>query len=241
MSQHDLLHGRNLIIKLDDVPLALSKSCTVDVQVDTIPVSGPTTGQWEDSITGRKKWEVSCSHLMYNRGATKPLDRLDIVGSVVTLEMDIVYDKTTEFQGFVENVAIQPGSVSVNPDFPWIVYDTVQKLFLAWEGGKYYQTWTYSDGRYNPFAYNNVNDNRIYENSQSEDSVGEYYKAVKNSQQQNYDLVRRDTTRQGSAIVRQWSGTFTWGNLASGSYKFLGKGPLADFHDSEEEAEEETD
>ena len=234
MSNHDLLHGRNLIIKVNDEPLALSKSCTVDVQCDDIPVSGPTTGQWEDSIPGRKKWEVSCSHLMYNRGATKPLDRLDMVGSVVSLEMDIVYDKTTEFQGFVENVTIESGSVSVNPAFPWIVYDTVHKLFLAEEGGKYYQTWTYSDGSYNPFSYNNVNNNRIYENSQSEDSVGEYYKAVKNSQQQNYDLVRRDTTRQGSAIVKQWSGTFTLGNLATGSYKFKGKGALLPVPDSDD-------
>ena len=235
MSRHDLLHGRNFIIKMDDEVLALSKSCTVDVQCESIPVSGPTTGQWEDSIPGRKKWEVNCSHLMYNRGATKPLDRMDMVGQVVTLAMDIIYKDTVEFQQFVENVTIQSGSVSVNPAFPWIVYDTVHKLFLAEEGGMYYQTWTYSDGSFNPFAYGAVNDNRIYEFVGTGDVTGEYYKAVKNSQQQNYDLVRRDTTRQGQAIVRQWSGTFSLGNLAQGSYKFLGKGPLAAVPDSVDE------
>ena len=241
MSQHDLLHGRNLIIKVGDQPLALSKSCTVDVQVETIPVSGPTTGQWEDSITGRKKWEVSCSHLMYNRGAAKPIDRLDMVGSIVTLALDIVYEKSYKFYGYVENVTTESGSVSVDRGTEMVQYDTVNKLFVAYVSNKYYRNWAYTDGGANFFAYDNVNDNRIYENIDSGNTVGEYYKAIKDTTNQNYTLIRRDTTRQGSAIVRQWSGTFTWGNLASGSYKFLGKGPLAAVPDSEDEAEEETD
>ena len=224
---HDLLHGRNLIIKADGEPLALSKSCTVDVQCDTIQVSGPATGQWEESILGRKKWEVNCSHLMYNRGSSKPLDRMDMVGQEVTINIDIMYEDAVAFNGFVENVAIEEGSVSVGRNFAWVVYDTVNKLFLLSEGSNYYKEWTYTDGSFNPYLYNTVNNNRIYENIGTGDIVGEYYKAEKNTAQQNIVLTRRDTTRRGQAIVRQWSGTFTWGNLAQGSFKFLGKGPLA--------------
>ena len=128
---HDLLHGRNLIIKADGKPLALSKSCTVDVQCDTIQVSGPATGQWEESIAGRKKWEVNCSHLMYNRGAAKPHDRMDMVGQEVTIDIDIMYEDAVAFNGFVENVAIEEGSVSVGRNFAWVVYDTTNKLYTV--------------------------------------------------------------------------------------------------------------
>lgn len=238
MSQHELLHGRNLVIKVDGELMALSKSCTVDVQCDTIPVSGPTTGQWEDNIPRRKKWEVTCNHLMYNRGATKPLDRMDMVGQEVTIDIDIMYENTVAFNGFVENVAIEEGPVLVVRNFDWVVYDTANKLFLLSEGSNYYKEWTYTDGSFNPYLYNTVNNNRIYENIGTGDIVGEYYKAEKNTAQQNIVLTRRDTTRRGQAIVRQWSGTFTWGNLAQGSFKFLGKGPLSPI-DGEEEVSEE--
>ena len=116
MSSHDLLHGRNFVIKQNGELLALSKSCTVDVQANTIPVSGPTTGQWEDSIPGRKKWEVTCSNLMYNRGATKPLDRMDMVGQIVELSLDILVDKSVKFDGFRSDIQIVSGSVTVQPN-----------------------------------------------------------------------------------------------------------------------------
>lgn len=46
--------------------LAASKSCTVDVEADTIKVSSPTDGQWEHSIPGRKSWKVQTGHLVVN-------------------------------------------------------------------------------------------------------------------------------------------------------------------------------
>ena len=61
-----ILHGENLMISVDGSVLAASKSCTVDVDADTIKVSSPTDGQWEHSIPGRKSWKVTTNHLLLN-------------------------------------------------------------------------------------------------------------------------------------------------------------------------------
>jgi len=231
MSEHQILHGNNLVIKANGELLALGKSCTVDVQANTIPVSGPTTGQWEDNIPGRKGWEVTCSHLMYNRGATKPLDRMDMVGQIVELSLDIVYKEAIWFDGFVSGETIESGSVTVAYHYTDIRYDTINKLFLlryyAGGGYKFYKNWNYYDRTYNPYALENIDDNQIYQDVANGSDAHEYYKANILEGEEGYNLVRRDTTRKGLAIVRQWSGTFTWGNLAQGSFRFLGKGALS--------------
>ena len=231
MAQHELLHGRNFVISIDGEPMALSKSCIVDIQCDTIPISSPSTGDWEDSMPGRNKWEVSCNHLMYNRGASKPIDRMDMVRSVVTLSMDIVYEDTAKFYDFKDDIA------SISTDYPYvdssavIYFDTVRKLFVCLYNNVYYIAWRYSDGSVNRFT--NVDSSVIYEKTHEDNA---YYKGVRSGT--TIELTRRDTTRQGQAIVRQWSGTFTWGNLAQGSFKFLGKGPLSPI-DGEEEVSED--
>lgn len=52
------------MISVDGSVLAASKSCNVDVDVDTIKVSSPTDGSWEHSIAGRKSWKVTTNHLL---------------------------------------------------------------------------------------------------------------------------------------------------------------------------------
>lgn len=61
-----MLQGRNLIIAINGSTIAAAKSCSVDVQADTINVSSPTDGEWEHIIAGRKSWQVQTSHLMPN-------------------------------------------------------------------------------------------------------------------------------------------------------------------------------
>ena len=228
MATHELLHGRNLIIKADGEVIGLSKSCTIQVSAATMPVSSPNSGQYEENIAGRKKWSVQTSHLMYNRGITKPMDTMDMAGQTVELSIDMMYEDTVPFRGFVEGVQIESGTVEIDPDWAWVLYDTVNHCFIVQDSNKYYKQWTHSDGSINPFAYNRVNNNAFYENIGYGQTVGEYYKADnKDSATQTYTLTRRDTIRQGTAIVSQWKGTFTKGNLAQGSYDFTGSGPLS--------------
>ena len=75
-----MLHGENLIISADGMVLAASKSCNVDVDADTIKVSSPTDGEWEHSITGRKSWKVTTSHLLPNIMSRYPLVKVNSKG-----------------------------------------------------------------------------------------------------------------------------------------------------------------
>ena len=56
--------GNDLIISIDGSALAAAKSCSVEVNAETIKVASPTDGAWEKSIVGRKSWSVSTSHLL---------------------------------------------------------------------------------------------------------------------------------------------------------------------------------
>lgn len=75
-----ILHGENLIISVDGSVLAASKSCNVDVDVDTIKVASPTDGAWEHSIAGRKSWKVTTNHLLPNIMSRYPLVEVNSKG-----------------------------------------------------------------------------------------------------------------------------------------------------------------
>jgi predicted secreted protein len=74
-----ILHGKDLIISANGIVIAGAKSCDVEVECDTIPVSSPTDGQWEHKIVGRKSWRVSTSHLVPFE--TKPSHIIKAVGT----------------------------------------------------------------------------------------------------------------------------------------------------------------
>lgn len=59
-----VLKGNDLIISIDGSALAAAKSCSVEVNAETIKIASPTDGAWEKSIVGRKSWSVSTSHLL---------------------------------------------------------------------------------------------------------------------------------------------------------------------------------
>ena len=67
-----ILQGKNLYVMVDGVVLAGAKSCDVQVDCETIPVSSPSDGSWENSIAGRKSWSVTTNHLVLTRSV--PLD-----------------------------------------------------------------------------------------------------------------------------------------------------------------------
>lgn len=61
------------MVMADGKVIAASKSCTVNVECDDIPVSSPTDGQWEHVIAGRKKWKVTTNHLVVNPSGQYPV------------------------------------------------------------------------------------------------------------------------------------------------------------------------
>lgn len=60
-----ILHGKNIIVSIDDTAIAAAKSCTINIAASTIPTASPISGSWESHIPARKSWSVKTSHLLF--------------------------------------------------------------------------------------------------------------------------------------------------------------------------------
>lgn len=202
-----ILHGKNIVLLVNGVAMAASKSCTLDVDAEVIKVSDPNDGEWEHAIAGRKSWKASCNHLV-----TDIVDPLAMIGTTVTLLMQVQGELGLPFDSIASNVTITEGSIQGNPQF--IVWDTTTKQFL---GGMrsgvtryYYNQWSGSS-EYNGSASGSAlfhltsGDNLVYKKT-GDDFAPE--------------------ALQGSAIVKTWKCTATLGNISQGSFQFEGNGAL---------------
>lgn len=205
-----ILHGENLIIKVDDEVIAAAKSCTIEVTAETKKVAGTTSGAWEYNISGRKSWTVTTNHLVANIN-----DGIDLVGTSVTLSIENVQLGTSSqalpFAGTVSDAAIEDTSTTQDGDILW---DDANLYFVKRVGSsaldyKYYISWQSGDDYMSP------SDGDIFYNEE-DGSMYEY---------DGSDLISMNRT--GTAIVKTWRGTFTRGNLAQGSFSFLGSGALS--------------
>jgi hypothetical protein len=205
-----ILHGRNIILLAGGKAIAAAKSCELDVYADAIPVASPSDGQWEDSIPGRKSWKASCSHLV--TGITDPSA---IVGTVVTMRMQVAGELGLPFREKVNNVTVEEGSAEIEPLA--VVWNTTTNQFLGWvrntrpASSHYYNLWSGSSAYTSAaegtlFYMNGNNNNNIFKKTAT-------------------DLIPE--ALQGSAIVRNWKVVGTLGNLAQGSFQFQGKGALS--------------
>ena len=59
-----ILHGKDLIVSIDGNSMLASKSCTLKVSAKSITKTSPTSGQWEEVLTGKKSWSLSTDHLV---------------------------------------------------------------------------------------------------------------------------------------------------------------------------------
>lgn len=81
-----VIHGRNLIIKMNGTAIAGAKSCEISVKCDKIETASPSTGTWRTFLAGRKEWSVSCGHLIPASGTPLKSD-VAMVRQTVTLTM----------------------------------------------------------------------------------------------------------------------------------------------------------
>ena len=181
--------------------IAAAKSCDVNIQADLIKVSSPTDGGWEHSIAGRKSWSASCSHLV-----TQIADSAGMVGQTVTL----TFQPTSEvvFSGTVSNPTVESGT----PPFGGsLVFDTTRKEFLYMYSPAPGVTLYFQDFDGKPALI-----------------VGAYYYNRTAAKCYRWDGTTMNEVQAltGSAIVKQWKGTFSQSNLAQGSYSFEGTGAL---------------
>lgn len=79
-----VIHGRNLIIRVDGTAIAGAKSCEINVDGEQIETASPSTGTWRTFIAGRKEWSVSCGFLIPASG-TPLKSEAAMVNTTVTL------------------------------------------------------------------------------------------------------------------------------------------------------------
>ena len=205
-----ILHGRNLIIKAGGVAIAAAKSCDISVHCEEIETSTPQTGIWRTAIIGRKSWTVSTNQLV-----TSIVRPLSMVGTTVTLDVQISEVAGRTFQGFVDNVTVSSGTYTgamqlVNG----IYWDKTRKKFLlrivpSEHIEQYFAAW---DVPANSAAYTSPSDHDIFSYN------GNIYTWLNN------DLAIEKMS--GNANVVTWRVTGTIGNLAQGSFQFNGNGAL---------------
>lgn len=59
-----ILHGKDLIVSIDGNSMLASKSCALSVSAKTITKTSPTSGDWEEVLSGKKSWSLSTNHLV---------------------------------------------------------------------------------------------------------------------------------------------------------------------------------
>ena len=196
------IKGKDVILKMGGTAIAAAKSCDVNIQAGLIKVSSPTDGGWEHSIAGRKSWSASCSHLV-----TQIASSAAMVGQTVTLTFQPMSD--VAFSGTVSNPTVESGTP---PNSGYLVFDTTRKDFL----------WVYTPAP-NVLLY--------FQNFDWKPAliVGAYYynRTTAKCYQWSGTTMNEVSALTGSAIVKQWKGTFTTGNLAQGSFGFEGTGALS--------------
>ena len=195
------IKGKDVILKMGGTAIAAAKSCDVNIQSDLIKVASPTDGGWEHSIAGRKSWSASCSHLV-----TQIASSAAMVGQTVTL----TFQPTSEVQydGIVNSPTLTTGSP---PPTGTLVFDAIRKEFL-WRHRPAPDVEIYfEDFDWKPALI-----------------VGAYYYNTATSKTYRWDGTAMNEVQAltGSAIVKQWKGTFSQSNLAQGSYSFEGTGAL---------------
>lgn len=79
-----MINGNNIFISLDgqQTPFAATTSNEIKVDIEKIPVSSPTTGDWEEHIVGRKRWGFTVNSLVTTLADIK---QVLIVGNEYTI------------------------------------------------------------------------------------------------------------------------------------------------------------
>lgn len=69
-----ILHGKDLIVSIDGNANMASKSCTLNVSAKSIVKTSPTSGDWEEVLSGKKSWSLTTNHLVKEATGGVPED-----------------------------------------------------------------------------------------------------------------------------------------------------------------------
>lgn len=206
----EIIHGKDLIIKIDGTAVAGARSCDIHVQDDAIEVSSPESGKYREYIAGRMGWGVTTNHLVKN-GNT--FNILKMAGKMVSLAMTV--NNVLPFNGFIEDPIriLEQSTVFVSS----ILYNPASSRFVACvmrfgQDPLYYASWLGGNDYFAPVS------GAVFE------CENRYYRWEEGSGLQ--EVESSEYRIGGSALCQQTRVVGTVGNLAQGSFSFLGSGPL---------------
>ena len=203
------MNGKNLILMINGVAAAASKSCQIRTTCDTKEVSSPSDGEWVHLRKGRKAWSVECDYLLTSHSLLNALN----IGTIVTLTFQPIYDHSYIFNG-VYNGTVVESMLRDYPDSVW--YSSVEKCFVVRKDNVYYKNW----------------DSNIYNVPQFSDPQSGVKYIAGFSSQTYYEWINATTglaeiqRLTGSAICTQCDAQGAVASLAKGSFSFKGNGPL---------------
>lgn len=58
------INGSNLVLKIDGVAVACSKSCSLSIEQDLPDASCKGSNGWAEHINGQKSWSIECEGLL---------------------------------------------------------------------------------------------------------------------------------------------------------------------------------
>ena len=198
--------------------VAAARSCQITVQAEQLPVSSPTDGAWKSYINGQKSWSVSTNQLLTT------IRTALLVGSQVELSFCVIGEKGLPFAGFTDNPTLEIGTA---PTVFAVVWDKTRKKFLAvmidfsetpW-AYYYYETWEAVDIWPGSAAYTNIDDYQtFFDIDGAQSDLNLVYTWVEG------DLYAEKLT--GNANVQTFEAVGNIGNLAQGTFSFIGNGAL---------------
>ena len=91
-----MIHGKDLILSINDTPVAGATSCDLTIKTDFIAVSSPTEGKWLEYLPTVHEWGISVECLLVNmecfeqlRKAQDEHTKLDV--QFYNRQMDVFY------------------------------------------------------------------------------------------------------------------------------------------------------
>lgn len=79
-----ILHGKDLIVSINGNSLLASKSCTLNVSAKSIVKTSPTSGDWEEVLSGKKSWSLTTNHFEKQAESVTPSAITNITAFAVT-------------------------------------------------------------------------------------------------------------------------------------------------------------
>lgn len=82
-----MIHGRNLIVKVNGTAIAGARSCDINISGEDIEVASSTQSKWREFLAGREEWSVTCNHLLPAAGTPLRTSK-EMVNTTVTIRME---------------------------------------------------------------------------------------------------------------------------------------------------------